>query len=59
MSHFICEPSFPGLKIQVIVVPPSWLLVRIKRDEICSDSAWHGVPMEPDNWSFAVTLIDQ
>ena len=55
MSHFICEPSFPGLKIQVIVVPPSWLLVRTKRDEICSDS----VPMEPDSWSFAVTLIDQ
>lgn len=45
VSHFICEPSFPGLKIQIIVVSP-WLVVRIKCDIICKAQclAWrsHG-----------------
>lgn len=31
----LCEPSFPGLKIWTMIVPTSWLMVRMKWDRIC------------------------
>lgn len=27
-SFHVSEPSFPGLNIQIIIVPTSWLVVR-------------------------------
>lgn len=29
-SFRLSEPSFPGLKIWILIVPATWLVVRIK-----------------------------